>query len=177
MTEETRKAIETLGKQLDMHPWELNCGRIVCTSLEDTHEHGERTICPLAMAAYEQGDRMLELLQDPEHQEFTDWVASVHPGIREHLQAVNHHRTPEHAEDLERDATLHAAAAFVDTFPHNVVTQRILRMHENTIAALVDASDDPHSEAGRALIRALDPASEWLGAMYETYYGNPDAAE
>ena len=178
MTDETRKTIEMLGRELSVYPWELEGGRIVYSALGDVEGHGERSFSPLAMmAATRRVDRINELMRNPEHRHWTDWVTFTRPAIREHLKAEDAHREPETTERLDTDATAYAAAAAIDNWPHSTETGLILDLDEDTVNDIVEASDHADSETGRALIRALDPNREWLGSMFETYYGKLDAAE
>ena len=179
MTYKTRKAIEALGRELRLYPWELENERIVYAALGDTTGFKERTFSPLAMAATLKGDRINELLQDPQHGDFARWIASTRKSILEHLKAENSYRTPEEAKAnrLERDATAYAAASFIDNWPHSVETRLILDLDEDTVNEIAAGSDHADTETGRALIRALDPAGEWLGSMFETCHGKLDARE
>ena len=83
---------------------------------------------------------------------------------------------PEDTRELERDATLYAAAAVVNDTPESVQTGLILDLDEDTINDIVAASDNADTETGRALIRALDPNTEWLGSMFEQSHGKLNAA-
>ena len=176
MTEQTRAAIEKLGTDLSMHPWELDRTSIVCPAIDDTEKHAELTFCPLAMAAYMKPDRIDEVLQNPEHKEFAELVNNRRADIREHLKAEGRYAEPEENEELEREATRHAAAAIINDSPHTDETRAILQLEQETIDEIIDAADKPDSESGRALMRALDPAREWLVPMYEDRYGSIDEA-
>lgn len=144
MTEPFRKAIEKLGHELSVYPWELEHARIVYAAIEDTAGHAELTFCPLAMAAYHEGERIDEVLQDPDHREFAEWVNQKRAGIREHLEAESGYTEPEDTKALDRDATLCAAAAVVNDSPQSIERRPLLELDEDTVKDIIHAADDAH---------------------------------
>ena len=173
MTDKTRKAIETLGPMLRDYCWELHSGCIRCVAIDDTEQHSELELCPLAIAVTHAGcERLENLMQDPENERFARSVNDERPDIRDHLHEEQPDAEP---ESLDLDATLYAAAAAVHDAPRRTETGLILDIDPDTVRAIADATDEPDCETGRALVRALDSPNNMLRQEYEALYGKLDA--
>ena len=172
MTDETRKAIDTLKNELRDYCWGLYFGSIRCAVIEQTDNHSELRLCPLATAALHRGNRIDELLKDPEHRKLADAVHREREHVRKHLDEEDPDAAP---ESLDRDATLYAAAAILHEGPHRAEIARILDFDPAVVEHLATAADNPNSETGRALVRALSSPNNTLRMEYEAHYGKPGA--
>ena len=173
MTENIRKAIETLGPLLRDYSWELHSGAIRVIGIEGTDEYCELELCPLATAVALTGSEGIEkLMQNPEHDKFTRSVNHERPDILGHLHQEQPDAEP-HGLDIE--ATAYAAAAVVHDAPRGAETGLILDLDADTVGAIADAADKPDCETGRALVRALESPNNILRQEYEAHYGQLDA--
>lgn len=170
MTEPTRKAIETLKKELRDYCWGLYFGSIRCVAIEETDNHPELRLCPLATATIHRGDRIDALLQDPEQRKLAESVDREREHVRKHLDEEDPDAAP---ESLDRDATLYAAAAILHEGPHRAEIAHILDIDAAVVEHLATAADNPNSETGRALVRALSSPHNTLRMEYEAHYGKP----
>ncbi|MYD85558.1 MAG: hypothetical protein F4018_12270 [Acidobacteria bacterium] len=169
MTRQTRKAIETLKREFRDYCWGLYFGSIRHAAIEGTDNHSELRLCPLATAAIHRGDRVDALLQDPEHRKLAEAVNREREHVRKHLDEEDPDAPP---ESLDRDATLYAAAAILHEGPHRAEIARILDMDPAIVEHLATATDNPDSETGRALVRALSSPNNTLRMEYEAHYGS-----
>ncbi len=175
MTNKTRKAIETLGDKLHDYYWQLHSGCIRCIAIDDTEQHSELELCPLAIAVTHTGSERLDtLMQDPEHEAFARSVNDERPDIRDHLHEEQPDAEP---ESLDLEATVYAAAAVVHDIPRATETGLILNLDQDTVRAIANAADNPDCETGRALVRALDSPSNHLRQEYEARYGKLNASD
>lgn len=174
MTGPTRKAIEMLKKELRDYCWGLYFGSIRYVAIEDTDNHPELRLCPLATATIHRGDRIDALLQDPEHRKLAEAVDRERQHVREHLDEEDPDAAP---ESLDREATLYAAAAILHEGPHRVEIARILDIDPAVVEHLATAADNPNCETGRALVRALSSPNNMLRMEYEAHYGKPGAGK
>ena len=172
MTERIRTAIDTLGSKLKDYYWGLYGGTIRCAAIADTDGHAELTLCPLAMAVTHAGaGRIEKVLDDPEHGAFAELVRNAQPDIREQLEREDPEADP---EALDLDATLYATASVVHDGPQQAPAKELLDLDGDTLRAISDGADHPDSEAGHALVRALDSGGNELRREYEAVYGNLD---
>ena len=172
MTEPTRKAIETLKKELRDYCWGLYSGSIRYVAIEQTDNHSELRLCPLATATIHHGDRIDALLQDPEHRKLAEAVHREREEIRKHLDEEDPDAAP---EGLDRDATLYTAAVILHEGPRRAEIGRILGIDSAVVEHLATAADNPNCETGRALVRALSSPNNTLRMEYEAHYGKPGA--
>ena len=172
MTDQTRKVIATLKKELSDYCWGLYSGRIRCVAVEMTENHSELRLCPLAMATTHRGKRIDEMLEDPKHRKLAEAVDRERKQIRKHLEEENPDAT---AESLDRDATLYTTAIILHDGPRRVEMGHVLGIDSAIVEHLATAADNPNCETGRALVRALSSPNNTLRMEYEACYDRLDA--
>jgi hypothetical protein len=169
MSPKIQEAIKALGRQVSEHYWSLHHGAIRCSAIADTEDHAEVTLCPLAMAVTcVPSERIAAVLNDPEHESFARVVNEARPGLREQLELED---PSADAECLDADATDYAVAVTIHDGPQQPPAAQLLGLDADALRAISDGADHPDSEAGRALVIALDSSSNELRREYEAVYG------
>ena len=173
MTQETRRAIETLSAKVRDYNWSLYNGTIRCPAIDDSEHHRELTLCPIAMAVTHAGsDRIRSILEDGDYAGFHTHVETARPGIRRHLAEDD----PElDEEELEAQTLLYSAASVIHDTPDRKEAACLLEVDTETLDAIAGGADTPDSEVGRALVRALANDGNFLQDEYDAAYGKPTA--
>ena len=169
MTENTRSGIETLGAKLKHYGWGLYDGGIRQAEIAGSDQTKELKLCPLATAIRcITSSRIERFLAEERHAEFRQEVQAETERISEQMtEADDDGESPTEAE-----TTSCTAAAVINDGPVRTETERLLGLDTAAVKSIMNAADDPTSEEGRLLVRALCSPSNTLREEYQAQHGS-----
>ena len=153
-------------------------GRIRATLLEETYEHVEKTVCPIAMLSMHASNQQIEtVLANPAHQQWAERVEeTVRTDVAEHVEAIAENNDSGPLTD-RNELRRYAAALLINDKPKSDAAAELVGLEPETIRLLADAADHASSPLGIRLARALASGNNELEAEYAPVYDEPLPAD